>query len=59
MILSKTLYKFFVIISPLVISRQHSGIIVKKEITRNNISFDLNELNLLIGFMFINVNNTK
>jgi len=32
---------------------------VKKEITRNNISFDLKELNLSIDFMFIIVKNRK
>ena len=44
---------------PLVISRQHSGMIVKKEITRNKISFELKELILSIGFIFISVNIKK
>ena len=41
--------------SPLVISKQHSGIIVKKEITRKINSLTLNELIFLTDSLLINV----
>ena len=45
--------------SPLVISKQHSGIIVKKEITRKINSLTLNELIFLTDSLLINVKNKK